>query len=53
MEHSLTLDPSDAREEPEKLNINPPALKKLNLSLASIFDITKAEINEVGPQGTG
>ena len=25
MEHSLTSDPSDAREDPDKLNMSPPA----------------------------
>ncbi len=48
MEHSLTSDPSDAREDPDKLNINPPGLKKLSLSSASVFNITEAKIDELG-----
>ena len=47
MEHSLTSDPSDAREDPDKLNINPPGLKKLSLSSASVFDVAEAEINQL------
>ena len=48
MEHSLTSGPSDAREDPDKLNINPPGLKKLSLSPASVFNITEAKIDELG-----
>lgn len=47
MEHSLTSSSSVAREEPEKLNINPPGLKKLSLRPVSVFDIAKAEINQL------
>lgn len=48
MEHSLTSDPSDARGDPDKLNIQSPALKKLSLSPASVFNITEAKIDELG-----
>ena len=48
MEHSLTFNPSDAREEPEKTQYQSPGLKKLGLRPVSVFDIAKAEINQLG-----
>lgn len=48
MEHSLTSDPSDAREEPEKTQYQSPGLKKLSLRPVFVFDISEAKIDELG-----